>query len=1119
MASLITGAFDEATCEVCSHRLKVRNHLILTERNPNVATVLFGWLAEGREQEFLAALRRGLMADHDLEWEVRAAMSIEEMKAGAADLVKRKLKPIALAQKAELEGKLPEHLQENWTELTAEAFSAGRVVLAVHVPGVTVVAFGKDPATVSADDAIQLLGHLQARTWIALWIAWTAQKGHPGTLEADLKRHIHPGSLVNGAAEEALGMLEKLSSNNLNLSFHSRYCMEALRASLHSAAEIENSHAKDWAKLFLECELIDEEKLIVSAERAKDTVTFEALWDAILAVTEGRFEWLMDTKIDAICEKAGHPQLLSQLPKAMEVRFGEMDPVEVAVDLVCRASEKVGKLVEAPDALVQPLVDAGDAKGLERVAEAISAQIPGDRVAEATADAWLGAKLKLIQRPARYLNRIGTAPRDWENDLPRRLRTRLWLERSNHLRLLGRTEEALAVLEQAIETGGDAVEPESARILRRNRAILLRETGAPDAAVEILMELREGAKGAERIEVLESLAISQAILGDYASSRQTLEEAMRFAKGPFAKAKPKLVAAAAALAGRDGSIEALLRLEEGTKTDAAALIALGAAWANTLRSVDTMSREALTEITEVLKGLKNLVEQALEQGAYLMAYSGLRALAPLADRIGAAERALEAWTMAYDLADEEGLPHDPNVTLALAEAGYRKGDLEFARHMLVSTAGATEASFGGLADLSKALAGSERIEYDLQSVATLILDRRHEFADVRLIGEMQRDTLARSRNLRSQTAPVEVIEQFTNGISDEIVARLAPAEGRVGVVEWIEARDYLSALMTVIDSDGGVKAEFLPAIAVDLKKTGVSLTWRLSTWTRKRNGEPFDIEEWSEVKSWLGKVAGAHLKDGDHLVFLEHESASGIAWHVAAADRWTCSYAPGWLSLLSRPESPERRGPIGIAAVPLATDSQEVRFALERSVERTRRFAGECGTDVRLESGASCDRQRVSELLGESGLAKVLCHGFVQPKSYEVAWLVGDGRALPSAKAVELGRRQGAAHLLSWRDAAKLDRSADVVFSAACSSGQSHLAGVGERIGLMAGLRTGGTRALVAPRWDIVAGDVLPILDDALERYWRSGKLAQAVANACRSASDGTPDWVRWAIAVEGDWR
>src|ERR1700730_4435477 len=195
LTGLMTGELDEATCEVCSHRMKVRNHLILTERNPNVATVLFGTLAEGREQEVLADLQRGVMADHALDWEVRAAMSMEEMKAAAAGLVKRKLKPIALAQKAELEGKLPEHLQENWAELTAEAFSAGRVVLAVPVPGMKVVAFGKAPASVGADDAIRVLGRLQAQTWIALWIAWSAQKDRPGTLEADLKRHIHSGSL------------------------------------------------------------------------------------------------------------------------------------------------------------------------------------------------------------------------------------------------------------------------------------------------------------------------------------------------------------------------------------------------------------------------------------------------------------------------------------------------------------------------------------------------------------------------------------------------------------------------------------------------------------------------------------------------------------------------------------------------------------------------------------------------------------------------------------------------------------------------------------------------------------------------------------------------------------
>ena len=59
---------------------------------------------------------------------------------------------------------------------------------------------------------------------MALWIAWDAQKDRRGTLEADLKRHIHSGSLTKDVVEEALGMLEKLSSNNPNLSFHSRSC-------------------------------------------------------------------------------------------------------------------------------------------------------------------------------------------------------------------------------------------------------------------------------------------------------------------------------------------------------------------------------------------------------------------------------------------------------------------------------------------------------------------------------------------------------------------------------------------------------------------------------------------------------------------------------------------------------------------------------------------------------------------------------------------------------------------------------------------------------------------------------------------------------------------------------
>jgi hypothetical protein len=157
--------------------------------------------------------------------------------------------------------------------------------------------------------------------------------------------------------------------------------------------------------------------------------------------------------------------------------------------------------------------------------------------------------------------------------------------------------------------------------------------------------------------------------------------------------------------------------------------------------------------------------------------------------------------------------------------------------------------------------------------------------------------------------------------------------------------------------------------------------------------------------------------------------------------------------------------------------------------------------------------------LTKADVTKVLCHGYVQSNTHDVAWLIGDGRGLPASALVTSDNSGSAAFRFGWRDAGKLKHAASAVFSAACSSGFSHIAGVGDRLGLMAGLQSAGTRSFVAPRWDIVAEDVLPILDDALERFCKDGELAKSVADACAAAPLDTPDWVRWAIAIEGDWR
>jgi hypothetical protein len=108
---------------------------------------------------------------------------------------------------------------------------------------------------------------------------------------------------------------------------------------------------------------------------------------------------------------------------------------------------------------------------------------------------------------------------------------------------------------------------------------------------------------------------------------------------------------------------------------------------------------------------------------------------------------------------------------------------------------------------------------------------------------------------------------------------------------------------------------------------------------------------------------------------------------------------------------------------------------------------------------------------------------------------------------------------VSWRDVQRLEKTPGIVFSAACSSGWIRIAGLGEQLGLFGALRRRGTRSLVAPRWDIVASEVTPIIDQALAATVRGEPVGAALKRACTDAEEHMPQWLAWSLALEGDWR
>jgi hypothetical protein len=235
------------------------------------------------------------------------------------------------------------------------------------------------------------------------------------------------------------------------------------------------------------------------------------------------------------------------------------------------------------------------------------------------------------------------------------------------------------------------------------------------------------------------------------------------------------------------------------------------------------------------------------------------------------------------------------------------------------------------------------------------------------------------------------------------------------------------------------------------------------------------------------------------------------------------TYVPSWSALLRARDAPRSAGPIliGLAMTPKYKESAENVAALEASVTRTARLAQSSSCELRPVLREQCDQEALLRLLESVNVAKILCHGFVSAADSVVALSLAHEGRLPFGDSMSAATPSGRGHRFDWRECRRLKRSPELVVSAACSSGRSHMAGIGEHLGWFSILRGYGTRSLIAPRWDLKLLDItLPILDSALERYVRRHEpIGEALHGACLEAERRCPRWLAWILSLEGDWR
>jgi tetratricopeptide (TPR) repeat protein len=1010
-----------------------------------------------------------------------------------------------------------EFTTEGWRPLSSNHFAAGLIALSTPLPRVT-VDFPWD-----AEEALERIAILQAGVWLSLCNSWSGDLEEGRTLERDLGHYMAPNAIFPRAADEFLRWTEPPEP----LPLVTKFCLEAMRASLYLWCKKPNPRLREWADLFVEQEverdILGEQSpphrvaMEISAQRARDTIPYEELFDACLRQFCGKGCKLLP-HLSELGQKVGYPDLAERLMSAIRPlpNGGQVVSVDQFVETLlffCQDGS-IRQLLMLASNCLDALEGARSPETLCHVTDRLKDFFRSD-IDRVRIESWLCSNLLRNGLPKAVLERIGDQAQPWEKDLTLEVRVDLWTERSNALRMCGRGTEALAVAGAVIadlEAADEAISPQ----LRRNLGILYREAGRHEQALAIFLKLLPDAD--RDLDLLDSLVVTYVSLGRIAEAISYLERMSKLAQGPYADRHPAIIATLAgakAAIGERREALALLREVPLDKTDdVKVLFPYASSWVTLSLYGEPLEEEDCQNLSRLVTKIQSVHETTLKNGNMRINVEINRLLAWLVD-LTKVEHPNIYWEQVDVGARKfEGAP-DPMAILALGRNAWAEGQQEKARDYLLEVPSAVAKRYGLERDISLKIQSLYMLRILFYNLVELA-DRAGSFEDLRLVAELKRDMLGR---IAAASAGAKVPSAGFIVPDTQTIAQLG---GPTAVFEWVDGPDGVYGLATFIAADGTVTESDQSPLEIDDDQLAERITQRLSTWFPGRRGTPLDLENWQSFENWLVRELEDRLLEGGQLVVIEHEEVAGLQWHVAAAPRWRVSYAPSWSALLNARlvAVPIREGPIGLAVVPKYRESADNLRALGTSVSSTAQLAAQLRLEVKSALREACDRDALVEVLEGTTVAKVLCHGFVDPDEDVVALMVAHAGELPLGNSVAANTPAGRRHRFDWRDCQHLKSAPAVLFSAACSSGQSHHAGLGEKLGLFSTLRRAGTRSVVAPRWDIEPAVVLPILDSAMERYLRTGaELGEALHAACSEASEVLPRWQAWALALEGDWK
>ncbi|MFG2951018.1 hypothetical protein [Streptomyces adustus] len=1078
--------------------------VIFSDRSPEIGT-----------PDEVRALLHEQLAD---EWEGEGylAESPEHFKDLVAALLRLRIKPV-LALVTEADDK---EFDARWRELTGAVYSALGVAATGALPKIAV-----DP-----EDGVTWLATGQARTWYNLCEAWAVRaRGLPRTFEEDLRIYVDGSTPIGDALGQFSASVARISRMGEKGENEWFYCARAVEAVLHHRAGLPNPQALAWAAEYLKLELRLKkswlgtsigERLRLSDEHLHPTVpAFELgrLIEAEKGLRLTAFEkrprrtarrWnSTEERIHEAARRAGHPNLAARLGDHVVIQFPR-DGIAVALATTIDSLSAEAVLGSARTQLFTRLVYEGTDADFDLVHRSLERKIGPVNATMLMGEALISSRnaasaLRLLERM-----KAMDPPEDFR-------RSDLSDVRALALSIGGRAGEAHAeIRDQDAWFTPDRFVTALSPFPHKHElatAVVLRESGHVDQALVLLERLWAQLRPSLRPYVAVELAPAYFTTGRFGDAVVLLREALEHALGFSSLATPVVRAQLqyALLRDRRDSEEELWALalnvfrigEQGTSvSDAMAYNPVADLYAAMARLEELRRGDP---VHETLHDLTRVREQASARGDCFVDLQAGRVEA-LAEEIcggtpdwdGLARLAVEKYRVDPPL---ECFVRPAAAAISAAAPGdaltlLRRADA------LVGRAMERFSDFEQAAGVEVAHPG------DLQDVQGALLEGVGPGELQRTVAELWRDP-ARRMLAADGFADDQAITAFC--------ARTGLA--RTAVLEQVEhGTDQRSLVLTLIEAGRAPVAEVVMPLD-DLGPLAARLRTRIANWTPSRRGDPLDLPQWREFTRTLDVVLRERLGPTDHIVVIESPLLYKLPWHLALGPSWTCSYAPSWGSLMLRPDAPVARPAVGAVCAPRFGESPAVEAALTASLDASRAEAATAGLAF-----ASADREDANAaalvgILEDSDLCTLLCHGMVDTGSASVSLLLAaEGRRPPGDSLA--ATRSGPAHRFDWRSATAVTRSPATIFSAACSSGLNHTRG-GQQVGLFSALRHRGLRTLVAPRWDILAEQVLPVLDRCRALVLSGSPPGAALRTSClESEQSGVPGWVAWSMALEGDW-